>query len=95
MLRTVEAVIEESGRVRSLEQIQLTTARRALLTILDETPTPRTIRMGAAPVSRATELTIESAVEPVHQTRGSLRLNTKTLRWVAGDKSLEYDGADT
>ena len=36
MHRTVEAVIEADGRVRLLEPIEPGTARRALLTILDE-----------------------------------------------------------
>ena len=38
MLRTVEAVIDEHGNVRLLEAIQLTAARRALVTILEDTP---------------------------------------------------------
>jgi hypothetical protein len=36
MHRTIEAIIEADGRVRLLEPVQLDTARRALLTILDE-----------------------------------------------------------
>ena len=38
MLRTVEAVIDEHGNVRLLEAIQLTAARRALVTILEDAP---------------------------------------------------------
>ena len=38
MLRTVEAVIDEQGNVRLLETVQLTTARRALVTILEDAP---------------------------------------------------------
>ncbi|MBA3944108.1 MAG: hypothetical protein H0X37_06040 [Herpetosiphonaceae bacterium] len=38
MLRTVEAVIDEQGVVHLQEAIQLPTARRALVTILDEAP---------------------------------------------------------
>lgn len=38
MTRTVEAVIDEEGRVRLLEPVALTSARRALVTILDEEP---------------------------------------------------------
>lgn len=36
MHRTVEAIVEADGRVRLLEPIELGGARRALLTILDE-----------------------------------------------------------
>ncbi|MGH7962762.1 MAG: hypothetical protein ACRERD_13195, partial [Candidatus Binatia bacterium] len=39
MLRTVEAVIDEHGNVRLLETIQLTAARKALVTILEDAPT--------------------------------------------------------
>jgi hypothetical protein len=39
MLRTVEAVIDEQGNVRLLEAVQLTAARRALVTILEDAPT--------------------------------------------------------
>lgn len=39
MLQTVEAIIDEQGVVRLLESIQLSNARRALVTILDENPT--------------------------------------------------------
>lgn len=38
MLRTVEAVIDEHGNVRLLEAVHLTAARRALVTILEDTP---------------------------------------------------------
>jgi len=38
MRRTVNAVIDEQGNVRLLEPVQLPTARRALVTILDERP---------------------------------------------------------
>lgn len=36
MLRTIEAVIDSEGRVRLLEAVELSGARRALLTVLDE-----------------------------------------------------------
>ena len=36
MLQTVEAVIDEQGRVRLLEPLSLSGPRRALVTILDE-----------------------------------------------------------
>lgn len=40
MIQTVEAVVDEHGKVQLLEAIQLTVPRRALVTILDEQPTP-------------------------------------------------------
>ena len=38
MIRTVEAVIDEHGNMRLLETVQLTEARRALVTTLDDAP---------------------------------------------------------
>ena len=38
MIRTVEAVIDEQGNVRLLEDVRLPAARRALVTILEEYP---------------------------------------------------------
>jgi hypothetical protein len=38
MIRTVEAVVDERGGVRLLEPVQLSGARRALVTILEEPP---------------------------------------------------------
>ena len=38
MLRTVEAVIDEQRNVHLLETIQLTAARKALMTILEDAP---------------------------------------------------------
>jgi hypothetical protein len=38
MPQTVEAVIDEQGTVRLLEPLQLPAARRALVTILEESP---------------------------------------------------------
>jgi hypothetical protein len=38
MIRTLEAVIDEWGRVRLLEPLRLPAARRALVTILEEEP---------------------------------------------------------
>jgi len=38
MIRTVEAEIDEEGRISLLEPIRLETKRRALVTILEETP---------------------------------------------------------
>ena len=37
MLQTVKAVIDEAGNVRLLEPLHLSTAHRALVTILDNT----------------------------------------------------------
>lgn len=38
MIRTVEAIIDEEGRVRLLETVRLTAPRRALVTVLEEEP---------------------------------------------------------
>lgn len=38
MPRTVDAVIDEKGNIRLQEKVELRTARRALVTILDEEP---------------------------------------------------------
>ncbi|HEU0015056.1 MAG TPA: hypothetical protein VFQ45_15310 [Longimicrobium sp.] len=38
MLRTIEAVIESNGQVRLLEPVALSGSRRALVTVLDESP---------------------------------------------------------
>jgi hypothetical protein len=38
MIRTVEAVVDEQGRVQLLEEVRITGARRALVTILEESP---------------------------------------------------------
>ena len=38
MIQTVEAVVDEQGKVRLLTPIHLPTARRALVTILEEEP---------------------------------------------------------
>ena len=39
MIQTVEAVIDENGRVKLLEDVRLPEARRALVTILEEEAT--------------------------------------------------------
>ena len=39
MIQTVEAVVDEHGRVRLLEEAKLSGMRRALVTILEEGPT--------------------------------------------------------
>ena len=46
MIRTIEAVIDEQGNVRLLEPVQLPSARRALITILED-PTAAGISKGA------------------------------------------------
>ena len=38
MIQTIEAVIDENGKVQLLESVRLTEARRALVTILEEEP---------------------------------------------------------
>ncbi len=38
MIRTVEAIIDEHGSVRLLEAVDILTAQRALVTILEEAP---------------------------------------------------------
>lgn len=40
MIKTVEAVIDEHGRVRLLEPVSVARTRRALVTILEEEPVP-------------------------------------------------------
>lgn len=40
MPRTIEAVISRDGHVRLLEAVSLSEARRALVTVLDETADP-------------------------------------------------------
>ncbi len=37
-IRTLEAVVDERGRVRLLEKLELPRARRALVTILEDPP---------------------------------------------------------
>ncbi len=36
MLKTIEAMVEKDGRIRLLEEVDLSHARRALVTILDD-----------------------------------------------------------
>ena len=38
MIRIIEAIVDEHGHVRLLEEIRLPELRRALVTILDEAP---------------------------------------------------------
>ncbi len=47
MSHTVEAIIDEEGKVELLESIRLAEARRALVTILDDSPTDEaTLELG-------------------------------------------------
>jgi hypothetical protein len=39
MIQTIEAVIDEQGKVQLLQSVRLPQARRALVTILEEKPT--------------------------------------------------------
>jgi hypothetical protein len=55
MIQTVEAVIDEKGRVQLLENVRLPEARRALVTILEEEP--------AAGVSETALLSEQSLAE--------------------------------
>ena len=41
MLKTIEAIIDEQGRVRLLEPAGISGVRRALVTVLDELPSER------------------------------------------------------
>lgn len=38
MMQTVEAIVDENGKVKLLETVRLPEARRALLTILEDSP---------------------------------------------------------
>jgi hypothetical protein len=52
MIKTVEAMVDEKGNVKLLEQVRLRVPRRALVTILDEKPAGRV--SGTALLSEAT-----------------------------------------
>lgn len=41
MIKTVEAIVDETGNVKLLEGVRLGVPRRALVTILDEKPAAR------------------------------------------------------
>ena len=55
MLRTVEAVIDEEGRVRLLEEVKVASPRRALVTILDPKSSSADISETALLAERALE----------------------------------------
>ncbi len=40
MIQTIEAVIDEQGKVELLQNVRLSQVRRALVTILEEKPNP-------------------------------------------------------
>jgi len=45
MLQTIEAVIDEKGRLRILDPIELPKMRRAIITILNEEPSEESIHV--------------------------------------------------
>jgi hypothetical protein len=48
MIRTVEAIIDENGQVSLLEPVHPSSARRALVTILEEDPIAETALLSEA-----------------------------------------------
>ena len=61
MIRTVEAIIDEKGRVSLLEPVRLSTARRALVTILEEKPIAETALLSEAVLAEDWERAEEDA----------------------------------
>jgi hypothetical protein len=59
MMRTVEASIDKNGQVRLLEDVRLPAVRRALVTILEERPSPE----ATAPLNEAAILAESSLAE--------------------------------
>jgi hypothetical protein len=55
MIQTVEAVIDKHGVVRLLQPVRVTTAHRALVTILDEAPAAGMDNAGQAAASASAE----------------------------------------
>ena len=55
MVRTLEAVIEEGGKVRLLEPVDIQVARRALVTVLDEEPRGLDVASEPSDVTRLSE----------------------------------------
>lgn len=53
MLKTVEAVLEEDGRLRLFETVELGHARRVLATFLDEQAEPENVSGTATPSEAA------------------------------------------
>ena len=61
MIRTVEAIIDEKGRVSLLEPVRPSTARRALVTILEEEPIAETALLSEAVLAEDWERAEEDA----------------------------------
>ena len=51
MIRTVEAIIDEQGHVKLLEPVRPSSARRALVTILEEEPVAEAALLSEAVLS--------------------------------------------
>lgn len=76
MIQTVEAVIDEWGAVRLLQPVHVSTARRALVTILEEKPT--------LDITEATLLRDSAPVEAWIAPRDDMRLLLReTAAWEA------------
>ncbi len=98
MLRTVEAIIDESGSVYLREPLRLDRTRRALITILDEEPAASAgangrLQAPGTALSADDDVAVASvatAVAAVKRTWGVLQLDSRTLRWAAEDHELEY-----
>ena len=61
MIRTVESIIDEKGRVSLLEPVRPSTARRALVTILEEEPIAETALLSEAVLAEDWERAEEDA----------------------------------
>jgi hypothetical protein len=61
MSQTIEAIIDAAGKVELLESVQLTEARRALVTILDDRPTDEAkVELGYQQMARDEEREAEA-----------------------------------
>jgi hypothetical protein len=88
-----DIVLLENGHVRLLEEIHRPAARRALLTVLDETPThsePAQSEITPAAKQPPRSDGGPASVAAIRQSWGTVELDEKALRWVAEDKLLEY-----
>ncbi len=69
MIRTVEAIIDENGQVSLLEPVRPSSARRAIVTILEEAPVAETALLSEAVLSedwdRAEEDAAWAHLQPV------------------------------
>jgi hypothetical protein len=88
MIQTVEAVIDKHGIVRLLQPVRVTTAHRALVTILDEAPAAGADEAGqaassafgegwAAPCDDAALLLRETAAWDAASDEDSLRMDKR------------------